>query len=177
MRDTKTKYYGVPIGLSLIHIYNLGKAIGLKLLSEQQSSGYLQITGTPGTIVPVGWLAGTVAGLQFVVMAQGEIGAEGTVLLPAQATTAGPEGNVAAGTVTVVINPGIPEGITAVTNPAAFDGGRARDVYKRQMPVIMELGQALLPVLTDVLGTVFQAAIPLIDVFGDVYKRQGPTHH
>ena len=119
-----SRFVDTAVGTSL---YNLGKAIGLKLLSEQKSSGYLQITGTPGTIVPVGWLAGTVAGLQFVVMAQGEIGTGGTVLLPAQATTAGPEGNVAAGTVTVVINPGIPEGITAVTNPAAFDGGRARE--------------------------------------------------
>ena len=95
-----SRFVDTAVGTSL---YNLGKAIGLKLLSEQKSSGYLQITGTPGTIVPVGWLAGTVAGLQFVVMAQGEIGTGGTVLLPAQATTAGPEGNVAAGTVTVVI--------------------------------------------------------------------------
>lgn len=36
------------------------------------------------------------------------------------------------------------------------------------MPVIMELGSVLLPVLTDVLGTVFQAAIPLLDVFGNL---------
>lgn len=66
-----SRFVDTAVGTSL---YNLGKAIGLKLLSEQKSSGYLQITGTPGTIVPVGWLAGTVAGLQFVVMAQGEIG-------------------------------------------------------------------------------------------------------
>ena len=42
------------------------------------------------------------------------------------------------------------------------------------MPVIMELGQALLPVLTDVLGTVFQAAIPLIDVFGSLAQTVLP---
>ena len=36
------------------------------------------------------------------------------------------------------------------------------------MPVVMELGMTLLPVLTDVLGTVFQAAMPLLSVFGDL---------
>lgn len=119
-----SRFIDTAVGTSL---YNLGKAIGLKLLSEQKASGYLKITGTPGVTIPTGWLAGTVAGLQFVVVSQGDIGDDGTVLLPAQATTAGPDGNVAAGTITTVINPGIPEGITAVTNPAAFDGGRARE--------------------------------------------------
>lgn len=42
------------------------------------------------------------------------------------------------------------------------------------MPVIMELGQALLPVLTDVLGTVFQAAVPLIEVFGNLAQTVLP---
>lgn len=36
------------------------------------------------------------------------------------------------------------------------------------LPVILELGSVLLPVLTDVLGTVFQAALPLIDTFGSL---------
>lgn len=36
------------------------------------------------------------------------------------------------------------------------------------MPVITELGMTLLPVLTDVLGTVFEACLPLLQVFGDL---------
>lgn len=36
------------------------------------------------------------------------------------------------------------------------------------MPVITELGMTLLPVLTDVLGTVFEAGLPLLQVFGDL---------
>lgn len=119
-----SRFIDTAVGTSL---YNLGRAIGLNLLSEQKASGYLQISGTPGTVVPAGWLAGTVAGIQYVVMAQGEIDTVGTVLLPAQATTAGPEGNVAAGTITVIVNPGIPEGISSVTNPADFVGGRSRE--------------------------------------------------
>lgn len=36
------------------------------------------------------------------------------------------------------------------------------------MPVLMELGQTLIPVLTSVLGTLFQAALPLLSVFGEL---------
>ncbi len=60
-------------------------------------------------------------------MAAGEIGSDGTVTLPAQATVAGADGNVEKETITTIVNPGIPEGITNVSNPAAFEGGRARE--------------------------------------------------
>ena len=36
------------------------------------------------------------------------------------------------------------------------------------MPVITELGMTLLPILTDVLGSVFEAGLPLLQVFGDL---------
>lgn len=42
------------------------------------------------------------------------------------------------------------------------------------MPVIMDLGMTLLPVLIDVLETVFQAATPLLDVFGDLAQTVLP---
>lgn len=119
-----SRFVDTAVGTSL---YNLGKAIGLRLLSEQKASGYLTIKGTAGTIVPTGWLASTVAGYQFVVVAAGEIGSDGSVTLPAQATVAGADGNVAKETITTIVNPGIPEGITSVSNPAAFEGGRARE--------------------------------------------------
>lgn len=113
-----SRFVDTSVGTSL---YNLGKAIGLRLLPAQKAVGYLQISGTDGVTVPVGWLAATTAGTQYVVMAEGTI-ANGTVTLPAQATLAGPDGNTAAGTITSIVNP--MEGITAVTNPADFDGGR-----------------------------------------------------
>ena len=119
-----SRFVDTAVGTSL---YNLGKAIGLRLLSEQKASGYITVKGTPGTIVPAGWLAATVAGYQFVVVAAGEIGSDGTVTLPAQATVAGADGNVEKETITTIVNPGIPEGITNVSNPAAFEGGRARE--------------------------------------------------
>lgn len=56
-----------------------------------------------------------------------EIGAEGTVMVPFRCTSTGPDGNVAADTITTITNPGSVAGITAVTNPAAFTGGRERE--------------------------------------------------
>lgn len=113
-----SRFVDTAVGTSL---YNLGKAIGLRLLSAQKAVGYLQITGTDGTTVPVGWLAATVAGKQYVVVSEGVISG-GTVTVAAQATQTGPDGNTAANTITAIVNP--MEGITAVTNPALFDGGR-----------------------------------------------------
>lgn len=118
-----SRFIDTAVGTSL---YNLGKAIGLHLLPDQRASGTLKITGTIGATVPEGWLASTVAGLQFFVTETGVIGEDGTVLLPARAVTAGPEGNVAAGTITVIVNPGAAE-VTAVTNPDEFIGGRERE--------------------------------------------------
>ena len=44
----------------------------------------------------------------------------------------------------------------------------------RAMPIITELGMTLLPVLTDVLGTVFEAGLPLLQVFGDLAQTVLP---
>ena len=59
-------------------------------------------------------------GIQFFAVAETEIKADGTALVPARCTNTGPEGNVEAGTVTTITNPGAIAGITGVTNAAAF---------------------------------------------------------
>lgn len=119
-----SRFIDTAIGHSL---YNLGRAIGLQLLPSQKASGYLLVSGTPGVVVPMGWLAGSPTNIQYVVMEAGVIGADGTALVLAQATTAGPEGNAGSETITDIINPATPGGITSVTNPQAFDGGRDRE--------------------------------------------------
>ena len=48
-------------------------------------------------------------------------------MVPFRCTSTGPDGNVAADTITTITNPGSVAGITAVTNPAAFTGGRERE--------------------------------------------------
>ena len=95
-----SRFVDTAVGTSLL---NLGRAIGLRVLSAQKASGYIMVTGPPGVIVPAGWLVETAAGIQFFA------------------------GNVAADTITTITNPGSVAGITAVTNPAAFTGGRERE--------------------------------------------------
>ena len=97
-----SRFVDTAVGTSL---FNLGRAIGLQLLSAQKASGYLVITGPAGT----------------------EIGADDTALVPARCTMTGGEGNVAAETVTVITNPGAVAGLVSVTNPAPFTGGRERE--------------------------------------------------
>ena len=96
------------------------------------------VTGPPGVIVPAGWLVETAAGIQFFAVSDTEIGAEGTVMVPFRCTSTGPDGNVAADTITTITNPGSVAGITAVTNPAALlaveNGKRMKNSATATMP-------------------------------------------
>lgn len=117
-----SRFVDTAVGASL---YNLGKAIGLRLLSAQKASGYVQFTGNPGTIIPTGFLVKTVSNLQYAVLEGGQIGDEGTALLPVQAVSAGPDYNVSAGEIKEITNP--LDGVSSCTNLAAVDGGRTRE--------------------------------------------------
>lgn len=119
-----SRFVDTAVGASLL---NLGRAIGLRVLSAQKATGYLTVTGPPGAIIPEGWLAETAAGIQFFAVAETEIGEGGTATVPARCTNTGPEGNVAAGTITTITNPGAVAGLKSVTNAAAFTGGRERE--------------------------------------------------
>ena len=76
-----SRFVDTAVGTSLL---NLGRAIGLQLLSAQKATGYLTITGPPGTIIPEGWLAGTNAGILFYTVTEAEIGEDSTALVPAR---------------------------------------------------------------------------------------------
>jgi len=119
-----SRFIDTAVGTSL---YNLGRIIGMRLLAHQKAVGHLEITGAPGTVIPPGWLASTTAGVMFVVMAEGVVGENGTVIVPAQAVTPGEDGNVLPGMITTVVNPVIPAGVDNVTNPKEFVGGRLRE--------------------------------------------------
>lgn len=105
-------------------LYNLGRTIGLHVLSAQKASGYLEITGMDGIIIPVGFLAGTPGGIKYAVLAEGIIRG-GYVTLPARAVNMGTEGNALAGTIVQIVSP--IEGVTGVTNPSDFTGGKYRE--------------------------------------------------
>ena len=113
-----SRFVDTAVGSSLL---NLGKAIGLRLLGAQKAVGYLTFKGDDGYVVPEGYLAETVAGIQYITLRSGVI-MDGTVTLPATAIVPGPDGNTNENTITVITNP--QSGITAVTNVSAFEGGR-----------------------------------------------------
>ena len=57
-----SRFVDTSVGTSLL---NLGRAIGLRVLSAQRATGYLMVTGPPGTYIPEGWLAQTAAGIRL----------------------------------------------------------------------------------------------------------------
>lgn len=113
-----SRFIDTAVGSSL---YNLGRAIGLRLLGAQKAVGYLTFNGDVGVEIPKGYLAETVAGEQYITLQSGVI-MDGSVTLPAAAVIAGPDGNTAENTVSVITNP--KTGISSVTNARAFEGGR-----------------------------------------------------
>lgn len=113
-----SRFIDTAVGASL---YNLGRAIGLRLLGAQKSKGYLTFYGDNGVNIPMGFLAETIVGIQYTTLQAGII-TNGSITLPASCTVAGPDGNTAENTVNNITNPKM--GITGVTNEKAFEGGR-----------------------------------------------------
>lgn len=113
-----SRFVDTAVGSSL---YNLGRAIGLRILGAQKSVGYLTFTGDNEIEVPKGFLAETIAGIQYTTLISGVI-RNGSVTLPATAVVAGPDGNTAEETISNITNP--KSGIYSVTNAKPFEGGR-----------------------------------------------------
>ena len=65
-----SRFIDTAVGSSL---YNLGRALGLRLLGAQKAVGYLTFTGEDGVDVPEGFLAETTAGVQYVTLRSGTI--------------------------------------------------------------------------------------------------------
>lgn len=93
------------------------------------ASGTLEVCGVPGTTIPAGYQFATAADLtSSVIFAATEgvtLAGDGkglvTAQVPVQAVNGGPEGNVAADTISLMVKP--LRGITYVTNPEAMTGG------------------------------------------------------
>lgn len=93
---------------------------GITRKAADYATGYVTITGTPETEVPVGTLVSSDY-LEFETMEEATVGSGGSVTVPVQCTESGSEGNVPAGAIyefSVTI-----EGLNTVTNEAALSGG------------------------------------------------------
>ena len=113
-----SRFIDTAVGSSL---YSLGRSIGLRLLGAQKAVGYLTFSGDDGTEVPEGYLAETIAGMQYITLRAGTI-LDGSVTLPASAVIPGPDGNTLKNSISIITNPKL--GIRAVTNTRPFEGGR-----------------------------------------------------
>lgn len=65
----------------------------------------VQVTGTAGHVIEVGFLVGTDSGLTYYTTGEATIGEGGTCLVAVECTEAGSIGNVIAGTINRVVNP------------------------------------------------------------------------
>ena len=99
---------------------------GLTRRAAVEATGQVTFTGTPGTVIPVGTQVSTSGSEQapaiiFATTSEVTISAEGAVNADIEAVEAGADGNVAAGTITLLAQP--ISGITGVTNAAVTTGG------------------------------------------------------
>lgn len=98
----------------------------LKRKEAQYAIGELTITGTPGTVIPSGYIASTeskndIASVDYETLEECTIGADGIVIVSARAVEAGADGRTAANT--IVVNTSSYDDVTSVNNASAFIGG------------------------------------------------------
>lgn len=103
----------------------VGANSGMARIAEQYAVTELTIIGTPGYVVPARFVGATENAIRFTTDQAVTIGTGGTGKVHATATVAGEKGNVAAGSITKIVNP-IAD-VTAVTNASAAIGGLARE--------------------------------------------------
>lgn len=94
-----------------------------------KASGEVNITGTPGTIIPAGTVVATpadlmlsVAAIEYETTADATIPAGGSIAVSLQAKVAGEGGNALANTINVLAT--YIAGVSAVNNPTALTGGQ-----------------------------------------------------
>jgi uncharacterized phage protein gp47/JayE len=117
-----------------------GVTISIPRKAAVAATGTVRFTGTVGGLIASGTQVSPVQTDPdadppvFQTIASAIIGAGGTVDVPVQAVEAGSAGNVAAGTITVLVSPN-PQ-IAAVTNVAAISGGaevETDDLYRERI--------------------------------------------
>ncbi|MEQ6856062.1 baseplate J/gp47 family protein [Lysinibacillus capsici] len=98
---------------------------GITRRLEEHAYGFIEVSGTPGTVVPAGFLVSTNTEVVFLTLAEAVLDASGVVTIEVVAQEPGIKGNVQAGTITEIVNPTL--GINAVTNQVGTNGGRDKE--------------------------------------------------
>jgi len=106
------------------------KEVGLTRKEANPASGYLTITGVPGTTIPEGFIfavpaTGGTAAIEYSVVENTDIDPGGSANVLVQAVIPGIAGNVAANTITIMATP--MTGITGIANEEPMTGGTERE--------------------------------------------------
>ena len=109
------------------YLRDIGAGVGVEVKDAAYATGTITVTGTAGTIIPLGAIFSTesssgVESIDFQTTEEATISESGTVDIPVRCTTAGADGNVSAGTI-IMKSSDLPSGITSVTNTKATKGG------------------------------------------------------
>ena len=128
METTKIMHYMFSYGIYLDYH---ARAVGITRKEASRASGVLQITGSPGTIIPNGFLfavpaSGDTAAITFYTTEESTISLDGVADVPIQASETGTIGNVAADTIIIMVSPSI-SGIEKITNLESTSGGAAEE--------------------------------------------------
>ncbi|AJS59503.1 baseplate J/gp47 family protein [Paenibacillus sp. IHBB 10380] len=102
----------------------LGPYVGITRVLDQYAVGTVQLTGTPGRIVEDGFRLGTELQIYFDTTSRVTLDQNGTAEVAIEAVNSGQSGNVAASTITVIVNPN-PD-VTGVVNLDPTTGGREK---------------------------------------------------
>lgn len=90
---------------------------------SQRASGFIKITGDPGTIVEEGFRVASE--YEFATVEEVEIGEEGTVLAPIESVIFGADANCGSGNINDIVTQIV--GVQSVTNPEDITGGREEE--------------------------------------------------
>lgn len=143
METAKIMHYMFAYGIYLDYH---AVAHGTSRKPASAASGRIKITGSPGAIIPEGFLfavpaTGDTEAITFFTTQEAEIGIDGTVDIPIKASEAGSDGNVAADTIVIMVSPSI-SGIEHITNAEATTGGSAEEDDEALRQRIKEICEA-----------------------------------
>lgn len=107
-----------------------GQTRGIYRRAATAATGYILVTGEPGTVIPLGSLFSTasinnVPSVDYLTLEEAEIPPEGTCRIEVECTKDGTVGNTPANTVVFVASK--INGVSAVTNPEEITGGTEKE--------------------------------------------------
>ncbi len=103
---------------------------GLSRRAATKASGYVHVIGTPGTVIPDGFIFATPASdyassIEFATKAEAVLNENGEADIEVEAVEAGPNSNATASSVTVIFQP--LQGVSSVNNPEPIIGGTSEE--------------------------------------------------